>query len=108
MNRKLIYTFSLIGFFVLWGVFGFAAGAPRNDSVSQSTPAAQDSTVIVPAVTAQAAIPVTGDPKMETEVLLVYLFFGLVALFIILALLNAANKPRTTYVPPKEPPDRSS
>lgn len=108
MNRKLIYTFSLIGFFVLWGVFGFAAGAPHNDPMSQVTPAEQDSTVIVPEVTAQAAIPVTGDPKMQTEVLLIYVFFGLLALLIILAFLNAANKPRTTYVPPKEPPDGSS
>lgn len=107
MNKKLISIFSLIGFFVLWGVFGLAASAPRNDPL-QATPAPQGRTVIVPGATAQAAIPITGDPKMQTEVLLVYGFFGFVALFIILALLNAANKPRTTYMRPKEPPDGSS
>lgn len=46
MNRKLIYIFSLVGFFLMWGMFGFAAAGPRNEPNLQPTipPAVPDGT----------------------------------------------------------------
>jgi hypothetical protein len=31
MNRRLIYVFSLIGFFLMWGLFSFVASAPESE-----------------------------------------------------------------------------
>jgi hypothetical protein len=107
MNRKLIYTLSLIGFFLTWGVFGFAAGRPRSKPVLQATLPPIENTLIAPGATESAAIPVTGETQRNTEVLLIYGVFGLGALFLILALLNMANKLTVTGVPPKAPQDEA-
>jgi hypothetical protein len=109
MNRKLLFGVSLLIFFILWGVFGFTAAAPQENSVKQGAVTAEQNNPVAPKATVQAAaIPVTGDPMLETEVLLTYVIFGLGALGLILALLHAANKPGTTSAHPQEPPDESS
>lgn len=105
MNRKLIYTFSLIGFFLMWGVFGFMAAVPRTEPMMQATPGAN--LQVAPAATANAAIPITGEAQSVTGIFLVYALFALGALVLILVLLNAANKQTTPYIRRREPPDES-
>ena len=108
VSRKIIYTFSLVGFFLMWGVFGFAAATPRNGPVLQTTLPPVDSTLVSGASANPGRIPVSGDMPPRPGVLLVYGLFGLVALILILALLNAANKPATTDVQRSGPADESS
>ena len=103
MNRKLIYTFSLIGFFLMWGVFGFVEAGLRSQPVYRAT--VPESTPVVAQVTAESVVPVTGNPKLETEILLIYGVLGLGALILIIALLNAANKPTALYARRKDPPE---
>lgn len=93
MNRKLVYTFSLVGFFLMWGVFGFAAAAPRGEPDLQATVPPVEATSIVPSTTDSAGIPVTGETEpVLTEIIVFYGLIGLTALFLVLALLNIANK----------------
>ena len=77
MTRKSILALSLVGFFLLWGVFGFAA-APRNElSIVQAT---------LPADTPVAGIPATGQAEpLLMEIIVFYGLIGLTALFLILA-----------------------
>lgn len=105
MKGKLIYRFSLIGLFLMWGVCGFVAAAPRSEPVWQVTAPPEQSNVITPDATPDAAIPVTAEAQPGLGILFVYLLAGLGALFLILALLNAANKQTTPSVRRREPPD---
>jgi hypothetical protein len=111
MNRKLLYTLTLIVFVVMWGVFGFVAAAPAH-----AQPEFQDTvvppTVVVttivnpPAVVVTQVVPVTGTPGPNIMMLLFYGFLGLLAIVLLVALFASAN--RTTYVRrdgPPPPPD---
>jgi hypothetical protein len=105
MDRKLIYTFGLDGFFLIWGVFGFAAAAPRNEPDLQKTVQSLEETLVIPGPTESAGIPVTAKPEpVLTEVLLFYGLIGLSALFLIMVLLNVANKSTAPYVQHEAPP----
>jgi hypothetical protein len=104
MNRKLIYIFSLVGFFLMWGMFGFVAAAPRSEPVLQATLPRVESTSVVPGATDSAMIPVTGEPEpVLMEILLFYGLIGLSALFLILGLLSFANKSTAPNVQEKGP-----
>jgi hypothetical protein len=101
MNRKLIYTFTLIAFFVMWGVFGFAAAAPRGES-SQPALSSAETTAAVSEEADSRMIPATGSQQLGWRILLVYGLVGLATLSLILSLLNAANKSTALYVQRKE------
>jgi hypothetical protein len=104
MNRKLIYTFTLIAFFIMWGVFGFAAAAPRGESSIQPALSSAETTTVVSGEEDSTMIPVTGSQQLGWRILLVYGLIGLAALSLILSLLNAANKSTALYVQRKEHP----
>ena len=105
MNRKLVYTFSLVGFFLMWGVFGFAAASPRGEPDFQASVPPVEATPVVPGPTDAAGIPVTGRPEpVFSEIVVFYGLIGITTLFLILALLNVANKSTAPYVPRKRPP----
>jgi hypothetical protein len=104
MDRKLVYIFGLVGFFLLWGVFGFAAAVPRGEPGSQATVPPVEPTVVIPEATA-AGIPVTGEPEpVWKEIVVFYGLIGLTALFLILRLLRIANRSNAPYVQHKGPP----
>jgi hypothetical protein len=104
MNRTVIYTFSLVGFFLLWGVFGFAAAVPRGEPGAPATVPPVEPTVVAAEPTA-AGIPVTGDPEpVWTEIVVFYGLIGLTALFLIMGLLKIANGSTAPYVQHKGPP----
>ena len=104
MNRKMIYLCSLIGFFLMWGLFGFAAAAPRTESSLQATVPPVENTSVVSGATEAAGIPVTGDSEpVWIEILGFYGLIGLAALFLILALLSFANKSTALYPENKAP-----
>jgi hypothetical protein len=105
MSRKLIYTFSLIGFFLMWGVFGSVA-APRSTPVLQATALPEENNALTPGVTPDAAIPVTAEAQPGIGIVFVYLLVGFGALFLILAMLNAGNKQTVLDVYRTEPPDK--
>ena len=48
MDRRMIYLFSLIAFFLMWGVFGFAAATPRSEPAVEATVAPVESTLVLP------------------------------------------------------------
>lgn len=99
MNRKLTYLFGLVGFFLMWGVFGFAAAIPRGEPDMQATALPAENTPIVPEATSPAGIPVTAEPeRVLTEIIVFYGLIGLTALFLVLALLILANKSTAPYV----------
>jgi len=105
MNTKLIYTFSLVVFFLMWGVFGFAAAAPRSEPRIQPNVPTLEATSVAPEATDLPAIPITGEPEpLLTEIYVFYGLIGLTALFLILALLNIANRTTAPYVERKSPP----
>jgi hypothetical protein len=105
MNRKLVYAFGLVSFFLMWGVFGLAGAAPRGDPDSQATVPPVDVTPIVSGSTDSAGIPVTAEPEpLLTEIVVFYGLIGLTALFLILALLSMANKSTAPYMERKNPP----
>ena len=98
MSRKMIYFCSLVGFFLMWGLFGFAAAAPRGEPDLQATVPPAESTPVVPAATDVAGIPVTAESEpVWIEILGFYGLIGLAALFLILALLSFANKSTALY-----------
>ena len=104
MSSKLIYKFSLVGFFLVWGVFGFKTGIPHNQTVLQATVPVGAMTVVAPQATASAGIPVTGDPEpLLAEIFVFYGLIGLTASFLILALLNIAHRSTVAYVERKRP-----
>ena len=104
MNRKLIYTFTLIAFFIMWGVFGIAAAAPRTESSIQPVLSSTVNTPIVSEEADSALIPITGNQQLGWRILLVYGLIGLATLALILSLLNVANKSTALYVQRKEQP----
>ena len=106
MNQKMIYIFSLVGFFLLWGVFGFAAAAPREAIQLQGTVPPSENTPIFPGEPEEAGgIPVTGEPEpVWTEIVGFYGLIGLAALCLILAMLSFANKLTAPAVEHKQPP----
>ena len=104
MNRMMIYVFSLAGFFLMWGVFGFVAAAPRGEVNPRATMPPVENTPILPAGTDAAGIPVTGEPeRVWTEILGFYGLIGLAALCLILALLSFANRSTAPYQEGKSP-----
>ena len=109
MNRTLRYLFSLMGFFLMWGVFGLIAAAPRGDTHAQvAMPALQESATVTEAADS-VGIPVTGEPKpLLTEVIVFYGLIGLTAMFLILAMLNVVNKSTASYVQRKESSSRKT
>lgn len=105
MNRRMTYIFSLLGFFIMWGVFGFVAAAPRDAPNLQATIQPVESTPILSGEAGAAGIPVTGKPERAwTEIIGFYGLIGLAALFLILALLSFANKSTSLYAGRKHPP----
>ena len=109
MNRKMTYVFGLVGFFMMWGVFGFAAAAPRADPNLQATvPSVVDTPVFQPE-TESAGIPVTGDTQpVWREIVGFYGSIGIAALFLILGLLSFANKSTAPAVQRKAPPSEET
>jgi hypothetical protein len=107
MNVKQIYLFGLVCVFLMWGTLGFAFAAPRSESVLQLT-STPPSTFPEVAATQPAGIPVTGEPEpVWIEILVFYGLIGLTALFLVLALLNLANKSTAPYAPRNtSPPDK--
>jgi hypothetical protein len=98
MSRKMIYFCSLLGFFLMWGLFGFAAAGPRGEPDLRATLLPVESTPIVPAATDIAGIPVTAEPEpVWSEILGFYGLIGLAALFLILVLLSYANRSTALY-----------
>ena len=109
MNRKSIFAFSLVGFFLMWGVFGFAAAAPRNEPSLLQAAVRAEKTAVVPADTPVGGIPATGQTEpVLMEIIVFYGLIGLTALFLILALLSLANKSTAPVVRPKAPPPDES
>ena len=102
MDRKLLYVLSLIGFFVMWGIFGFVAARPYSEPVLRDTLAPAHSTEMNSDV-ADPAIPVTAQPP-SARMIDLYVLLGLGIVVAILALWNVAHKPVTNYVRPKDPP----
>ena len=108
MNRRLTYAFGLIGFFLMWGVFGFAGGAQDNQPQTPATLAPVENTSVMPEATSAAGIPVTGKPALLREVVIFYGLIGLTASFLILGLLKLANKSTEPYGQPNDPsPEKS-
>ena len=107
MDRKVLYTISLIGFFLVWEALGLAAIAPHRTLNSQPIAPPVKNTLVVPAAATDAAgIPETGKPEpLWGEVVLFYGLIGLTALFLIMALLSFANKSTAPYAQHKAPPD---
>jgi hypothetical protein len=109
MNRKMIYVFGLVGFFLMWGVFGFAAAAPRGEADLEATLQPVENTPILPAETEAVGIPVTGETEpVWIEVVGFYGLIGLAAMFLILALLSFANKLTAPAVERKGPPSEET
>ena len=104
MTRTNRYIIGLLGFFVMWGVFGFAAAAPRSQPDLQGTAPPIVNTPILPEATDAVGIPVTSEPEpLWMEILGFYGLIGVAALFLILALLSFANKSTASYVEHKSP-----
>ena len=105
MSRKRMYMISLIGFFSIWGMFGFTVNAPRTEAVFQATLPPVEPTQMAPGVTPSTGIPVTGKSEPSwTEILGFYGLIGLTTLFLMLAMLNLANKSTALHVEHKQPP----
>ena len=105
MDRKMIYLFSLVGFFLMWGVFGFVAAAPRGEAYQEGTMPPVETTAVPTTATGTEGIPVTGKQQpVWTEILGFYGMIGIAALFLILALLSFANKSTAAYAERKSPP----
>jgi hypothetical protein len=100
----MIYALSLIGFFLMWGIFGSVAAAPRADPAKQATLPALENTALAPDATDPEGIPITGEPELLwTEILGFYGLIAVAALFLILALLNFANRSTAPYIEPGHP-----
>ena len=99
MNRKRTYIFSLVGSFLLWGVFGFAGTASGGAPVLQASLEAVEPTLVDVEGTRPAEIPITEEPEpVWTEIVVFYSLIGITALFLILAMLNFVNKSAVQHV----------
>ena len=103
MNRRRTYVWTLIVFFLMWGVFGFVAAGFRGD---KTAPPAMNNFSTRSEEAPNAVLPVTGEGQPEPKITIAHVSFGFIVLLGILALLNSANKPVSTYVRPKSPPDK--
>jgi hypothetical protein len=109
MNQKMIYFFSLVGFFLMWGLFGFAAAVPRSELNLPATVLPVETTPVGPGVTEAVGIPITGESEpVWIEILGFYGLIGLAALSLILALLSFANKATAPYPNHKVPPSEET
>lgn len=98
MQTRRIYIGGLVGFLLLGGMFGFRATPPHKGVILQETPLPVDVTPVAPGATSSVGIPVTAEPEpVWIEILVFYGLIGLTALFLILALLNLANKATAPY-----------
>ena len=80
-------------------MFGFTITASRSEVILQETPSLMETTPLAPNATNSDGIPVTGEPApLWTEIVVFYGLIGLTALFLILALLNLANKSTVPHV----------
>lgn len=105
MNRKLTFFLGLAGFFLLWGLFGFLAGAPRNEPGVQETPAELQSIFNPAESTLSPQVPVTGESEpLWMEVLVFYGLIALAALFLVFGLLSFANNSSAAQPSPREQP----
>ena len=105
MNRKSIFALSLVGFFLMWGLFGFAAVAPGNEPSLVQVTLPAEKTPALPADTPVGAIPATGRAEpVLMEIVVFYGLIGLTALFLILALLSFASKLTAPEARRKAPP----
>jgi uncharacterized membrane protein YuzA (DUF378 family) len=103
VNRKMTYVFSLIGFFLLWGIIGFSTAPLRTVHNLQAT------VPPLPGETEAVGIPVTGEPEpVWSEILVFYGLIGLAALFLILALLSSANQSTAPALEHKAPPSEET
>lgn len=106
MNRRRTYLWTLIVFFLMWGIFGFvAAGLPSEPRMPDGAPALQDGSNRANEEPG-ALIPAPDERQSGSQMSLVHVLFGFIVVFGVLALLNAANKPATTYVRHKHTPDK--
>jgi hypothetical protein len=97
MNRRHTFILGLVGFFLLWGLFGFLAGAPRRELTLQETPAALQSILSSAESTLPSQVPVTGEAEpLWMEVVVFYGLIGLAALFLVFGLLSFANSTGAT------------
>lgn len=103
MNRSRTYVWTLMVFFLMWGVFGFVAAGFRSEPAA---PPAIDSFSTRSEDAANRVLPVTGEGQPEPRITIAHVLFGFIVLLGILALLNSANKPATTHVRPNSPPDK--
>lgn len=109
MNRKMIYLLSLLSFFIMWGLFGFAAAGPRSEPNFQATVPPVENTPVLPGGTEAAGIPVTAESEpLWIEILGFYGLAGLAALSLIWAMLSSANKATALYPKHKEPPSEET
>jgi hypothetical protein len=105
MKRRVIYAFSLVGFFLMWGVFGFAAAMPHRAAGSPATVPPVETSIVVPEATNSVGIPITGEQEPGwTEIVVFYGLIGLTALFLVFGLLKLANKSTAPYTPHESPP----
>lgn len=106
MNRRQTYVWTLIIFFLMWGIFGLvAAGWPSEPRMPDGAPAMQDGSAH--ANEESGALILAPDERQSgSQISLVHVLFGFIVVFGILALLNAANKPATTYVRHRRTPDK--
>lgn len=92
MKPKLTFILGLAGVFLLWGVFGFLAGASPGELAMQETPAVAQSNSSSAESTLPSQVPVTGRSEpLWMEVLIFYGLIGLAALFLVFGLLSFAN-----------------
>lgn len=99
MNNKLAYAFSLVSFLLIWGVLGMVVAPSHTGSALQATEPAVATAV---PTTNVPRIPVTGEAQPEPLLIEIIVFYGLIgitAMFLILALLNLANR---SSVPSRE------
>ncbi len=112
MNKKLIYTITLVLFFLMWGAYGFVS-APQNVPAFQATlpsATAPVNVTVIPGATSVVVVPVTGANAPSMWTLLFYGLIGLLVLFLVIGLLASANRTTTTTTytrreGPLPPPD---
>jgi hypothetical protein len=98
MGVRFFYIFNLVGFLLLWGLFGSDAAAPQNELNLHSTALPIENTQVAQQGSDTLGIPVNGEPNpVLMEVVAFYGLIGLAAFFLILALLNFVNKSETPH-----------
>ena len=106
MNRRRTYVWTLIVFFLMWGVFGFVAAGSRSEPAGQVAAPAVGNFSSQSNAERNVGIPVTGEGQPQPRITLAQVLFGFIVVFGVLALLNTANRSATTYVRHEDPPDK--